>query len=286
MLNNGFRGFALIDDSICLRCTDMNANLEQNMLFFNHIMGLRDTMVDGAKREDNAESKRNIQQKFWRPGVKIIRGTLSFPLTASNVELFNYAKYATKFSLSLFYTCGTGIRVQECYIESFNININSGDIVNCSMSIVGRFFEGYKTPTNLMNTEKLVTWDSVSISVTKNDKVKDMAFQKFTLDIKNEIKAIYTSGGNNNYSLYPYEIRIGTQTTTGDFACYNDSSYVLPLTSETVPSKINISIGGVEPFFNQTLIAVILPLKRNGAIGPIISSYAFNAVGIYWDEGD
>ena len=121
-LKAGFIGLCEID-GLKVRVTNFNVNVRQEVQFYEHIIGLRDSIPSGLfpKKDDGSL---NAQRTFWRPGVKICAGSIAFPATAENLnKVFDLVKRGDDFTLRFNYSCNDVQRVfKSCKINSFVFN--------------------------------------------------------------------------------------------------------------------------------------------------------------------
>jgi len=311
-ITSGFKGLAYIDYSeytdvdsevesstvsVPIRCTDFGVNLEQDVKFYEHTIGLRDTIpTNGAqtKGEQTDPVDVNYQKYFFRPGVKIIRGSMGFPATIENLEtVFYLAKTGQNFKLTFYYDCNIKREYTKCKINSFTFNATAGDIITVTLDIIGRFItESYNKHTDYTVIQKLITWDVVKptiilnvlnssgtvVHTTLTDPIKTMEFT-----VNNNCIPIYTSGGNSKNSLFPLDIRVGMQEVTGSLSYYIKGTGINALSPNATTSTIKIYMEDPDalpdPFvFDHTLNVILKPIQRSGAIGAVISTLAF--VGI------
>lgn len=297
----GFKGLASITDnstSTSIRCTDFSVNLEQDVKFYEHTIGLRDTIpTNGAvtKGEQTDPVTVNNQKFFFRPGVKIIRGSMGFPATIENLELvFGLAKTGKTFKLVFNYDCNIKKEFTECKINSFTFSATAGDIITITLDIIGRYFtESYGANASYITGQKLITWDAIKPTVTLNtlntsgasvatsltDPIKTMEFT-----VNNNCIPIYTSGGNSSKNLYPHDIRVGMQEVTGSLSYYIKGTGANSLSPNATTSTIQIYISDPlatpNPFiFDHTLDVIMKPTQRTGAVGAIINTIAFVGIG-------
>ena len=64
-----------------IRCTAFNVVPRQEPLFYDHIIGLRDSIPSTVFDDKQDDGSLNAQKKFWRPSVKIYQGGISYPMT-------------------------------------------------------------------------------------------------------------------------------------------------------------------------------------------------------------
>ena len=287
LVNPGYIGIAQIG-SEKIRCSGFNVNPKQDIIFYDHIVGLRDsTPIDLNEGKgdiaDFGSFPNNLQKTMFRTGVKIIQGTMDFPLTENiGSEIFNLAAQGEWFDIDFDYDCESSRRFIDCKINTYSFSIVAGDIATVSLGIIGIGLEDYTTASivgNYTTAEKLVTWDKVDINVnaSQSGELWDN-LQSFEMTINNNIRPIYTSGSNQTTggavanNLNPLNLRVGMQHVTGTITKYNKK---YPTLSINGPVDIIVSFPQA---VNFTMRTIMKPMTVNGAIGPIISAYGYEAI--------
>jgi hypothetical protein len=275
-LKAGFLGLCEID-GLKVRVTDFNVNVRQEVQFYEHIVGLRDSIPSGLfpKRDDGSL---NEQRTFWRPGVKICAGSISFPATIENLEkTFDLVKRGDDFTLKFNYTCNDVERTFEyCKINSFVFTATAGDIPTIQIDIMGRHI-AESTGSNLWDdSQKLLTWDRVKITSISKDPA-----QMFTFNVNNNCLPIYTAGANDKSDLFPKKIRVGMQHVTGTIVYYVKGKPYEDLDKNTKSKilKIKIEDKCVRKRFDETLCVVYRPIERASNIGALLHTLPFVGVG-------
>ncbi len=62
----GYMGLAVVDGTQ-FRCTSFSVNPNQDVLFYNHVIGLKDTVPSDSATKGEDLSKINTQRRIWRP---------------------------------------------------------------------------------------------------------------------------------------------------------------------------------------------------------------------------
>ena len=277
----GYIGIAKIGSSQ-IRCTAFNVNPQQEILWYDHIVGLRDQLATGLDTKgiiDESDNPNVLQKTFFRPGVQIVQGTMDFPLTDRiSDHVFELAKTAKNFTLDFDYYCDASRRFLNCRVNSYTFSITAGDIATVSLDIMGtgmvettssRLVGDYDEP------EKLVTWDAVDIDVSSGDTGEQWdKLSSFDMTINNNVRPIYTSGANraNEKNLFPLELRVGMQHVTGTLVKYN-KEYITKSVYGTV--DIDVSYPDGVAFDMRT---VFKPMTAEGRTGPILSAYGYECV--------
>ncbi len=104
----GYMGYAEIG-GIKVRCSDFNVKLSQDVLFYDHIIGLRDSIPTDILESKGDVGAWNEQKLFYRAATKIVEGQVSFPLLETSANaFFEEAKTGDYFDLNLYYSCDVG----------------------------------------------------------------------------------------------------------------------------------------------------------------------------------
>lgn len=268
-----------------IRCTSFGLNTTQDAQFFNHVIGLNDTIPSGNTTKGESVGTVNTQRRIWRPSVIRLGGSLSFPATENSASaFFDEAVSGTYIpTLTYQYYCkdgGTGgsngqISFTECRVNGYDVNIQAGDILNITVDIAAKNAtqEG-SAGLSYITAEKMVTWDKVTIS-------SDPSFTQirgFSMKINNNIQNIYTcgTGSGENAGLLPADLRIGMQEVTGSISCYLDQGQrFIPTQTSTVNSINFIAAGGLSIKMN----VVFYTSQVEGMVGPIVCEIPFTGVG-------
>jgi hypothetical protein len=274
-LKAGFIGLCEID-GLKVRVTNFNVNVRQEVQFYEHIIGLRDSIPSGLfpKKDDGSL---NAQRTFWRPGVKICAGSIAFPATAENLDkVFDLVKRGDDFTLRFNYSCNDVQRVfKYCKINSFVFTATAGDIATIQIEVMGRHIKE-STGSNLWDeSQKLLTWDAIKITSISAHPV-----QMFTLTVNNNCLPIYTAGANDDDELFPKKIRVGMQHVAGNIVYYIKGRSYEDLDKNTRSNSLKIKAkdkcGGS---FSETLCVVYRPIERASNIGALLHTLPFVGVG-------
>jgi len=284
----GFIGVAIINNSIGdyppARCTEFSVNVKQEPLFYDHIIGLRDTIPTSiydikGDEDDYGEGPSNLQKILWRPGVKICQGGFSFPWTDDNLGLlWKEAITGASFDMNFQYACDLAREFTGCKVNSFNFKVASGDIVSSTLDIMAIHEDMADYSKETIDTPaKILTWDSVSIT---SDVIDSVDIVNFDFTINNNCMPIYTAGNNVGNSdtgsgdpLEAKEIRVGMQQLTGSISFYNLDSLAY-LDDISSPTSINVNVGG----FSFELTVVFKPMEQSASVGPVIRVLPFVGV--------
>jgi len=277
--NPGYLGIAVIN-SVSFRCTDISLVPSQDVVFYDHTVGLKDTVPAkgaGTKGASNELNYINKQKIVWRGSTISYAGSISFPVTnggsdctdnESNLPIiFNLAKYGNSFDIFITYNCLEARTFRGCKINTLSLSMTAGDIVTVTANIIAMDVEDSDPGDLFQVNQKMITWDKVILTAPQ-DSIDVSEAQAFSIEINNNIKTIYT---HNN--LKPRELRLGMQEVRGSITLYNNHGYlVLPLSDGDVTLGLNI--------FDLTtdINCVLQPSAINGAISSIFSVIPFVGV--------
>lgn len=272
-------------DGIKIRCTDFNINPSQNFLFYDHVIGLNDTVPTDNSTKGEEVGVIQTQKRIGRPSVISIGGGFSFPATgavsSNNFEkLFEHAKIGDYFTFDFQYHRGLGQdarRFIDCRVNQFTFSITAGDILNISVDIFAKDMEESGSVSNYQIAEKLITWDKVTVNA--DGVTGDSGIQGVEFSINNNIQNIYTVIPDQDNKLLPKDLRLGMQEVTGNISVYNipGQSFITTTTGST-----DISI--TAPGWSKTIKSILKPQEMGGTLGPIITSVPF--VGVDKPFGD
>jgi len=262
-INAGFIGYGNIAGKIT-RCNDFGVNKKQDILFYDHIIGLRDTIptsistIKGDGGDKNSTTQYNPQAMFYRYGTYIYQGGFTFPLTSNCANLlWEEARGGKDFNSEFFYGCNDVETYSNCKVNSYNLKIANGDVVTSSIDIIA-ISSNVSSSSHSLNTtsEALLKWDDVEIKFD-NTIVTDLANLEFT--INNSCIPIYTAN-----KLEAGSIRVGIQRLSGIVSSYGALS--------SFPSKIDIKIGNS---FSIKLDVLWKPTEKTASVGALIQQNPF-----------
>ena len=257
-----------------VRCTDFSVNVRQDVLFFDHTLGLRDSTPTSLSVVKGDSGAHNAQKKFWRASAKIVQGGFNFPLTSVNSgAMLNEAIYGGSFDMGFYYTCDMSRFLKDCKVNTYTFRAAAGEFATVSVDIMARHMDVGSGALPYTDVEKLLTWDSFNISGLGGGAI---SYIEFT--VSNACMPIYTAGKNlaGDFSqLEPSTIRVGMQSLTGTFGYYTaDSLDYLETSGE---KNIIITSGAA---FSANLTVLLKPMTQNAAIAaPVIRTVAFVGVG-------
>lgn len=277
----GYTGLMTAPLKLKLKSFDVNVN--QSLLFYDHTVGMRDTIaphIYGGKTSLEFVSK--PQNAICRPSNATINGSLSFPLTKGReTAFFNLAKTGDPFDLSFQYYCGaSALDFTGCVVDSYSISVESGGEVSCTVSIFAKSMapnseedsgsgEGSGGDSQGDINETIYCWADCSVTGGIG------CISAFSLEINNHCSTVFTAGSKGA----PYDIRCGIQEIKGEISQYNAGRSSYGVTGSTAIDPISFSVGALE----ISVPVIFIPVTRSGSpSGPIISRNPFMAVGDYW----
>lgn len=270
-------------DGTTFRVSDFSVQPSQEMLFYDHVIGLNDANYSTNVTKGEEPGFINVQKKLARPGTISIGGGFSFPATDGEggkalKTFLDRARDGDYFDLQFQYSrCETGMArtFTECRINQFSFSVTAGDIVNISVDILAKKMENRGTVSETEEVQKLITWDKVMVS--GNDLGGDVV-QSINFNVNNNAKNIYTnvsgSTGTPGAEFLPHDIRLGMQEVSGTVSIYNNRMVDF-LDSNTTNQSLTISAGDD---FNANLSVVYYPTQISAVVGPVIVSIPFIGV--------
>ena len=280
----GYMGLATIN-GLRIRCTSFTVNPNQDALFYDHVIGLKDTIPadSSTKGENLGPTYANTQKRIWRPSPISIGGGISFPATDNNLRnIFLLARYANYFDLDFMYYCKNGTtgqecrRFKDCRVNDFDFSVTSGDIVNVSMNVFAKNIEENVPFYHHTTPEKLITWDQSPVVVTSPSFViNHLHVNGINFKINNNVQNIYVARNiSTTDSLLPWDLRVGMQEVTGSLNIYLESGYEFIPINLASPSVIQISFPGM----TLSMSVVFKSNQIEGQVGPIITQLPFIGV--------
>ena len=288
ILRSGFMGEADVGGTK-IRCSSFSVNPSQDVLFYNHVIGLRDTVPsDESTKHVLPESSIavNTQRRIWRPSPITISGGIGFPATETSLKsLFNLARYAQYFDTTFVYYCnrvGIGEETRlfkDCRIGDFSFAVKAGDIVNLSSTISAKNvvasrgnYRGYT------KAEKIITWDKSLITITNAPfSISNFIIEGFDFKINNNLQTIHVANAVGTAypdSLLPFDLRVGMQEVSGDLTIYMEQGLEFIPFDLTTPTKITINL----PNLIINMDVVFRTNQMDGVVGPIITKLPFVGV--------
>ncbi len=265
-INAGFLGLANVNGTL-LRCQDFSMNPRQDALFYDHIIGLRDTIPStlfGRKGDVGGKNTINAQKIIWRPSVKICQGGISYPLIETD-PLFELAKRGIPFNLTFAYDCESARTFIDCVVNTYTFSVTAGDIATITADIMARTVNDADRLGRYNVESKIVTWDDFDITTTGGAGAE---IQSMTFTVNNNCKPVYTAGANNILNLNPLAIRVGMQEVSGSISYYGKGADLASMGGEGT-----ITLSSTE--FNVDLNVLFKPQERASSLGPVIAPLLF-----------
>lgn len=256
-----------------IRCTSFSINPNQTSLFYNHVIGLNDTVPNGDGTKGEAVGIIQTQRRIWRPSTVSISGSISFPATKDNIKaIFDYAKYGNYFDITFNYYCKEGKTFKYCRINGFELSVQSGDIVNISLDIVCKDIGDSTVEMTYNDAEKLITWDKVSVTGSGFD---SNGINGFSFKINNNAMPIYISqdpSSTDSTGLKPFDLRLGMQEVTGSIMVYLKAGEEFIDANGLVPITVTVDT------WSTTINAVFQSNRMDGLVGPVMTELPFVGV--------
>lgn len=284
LVRAGYMGLADLGGTQ-VRCTSFGVNPNQDVLFYNHVIGLKDTVpTDNATKGENlGATYANIQRRIWRPSPISIAGGISFPATETGLNsIFALARYANYFDINFNYYCSSGTTGDNvrlftgCRINGFDLSVVAGDIVNINTDVVCKNVSSSTSSASYRTPQKIVTWDKVQISLSGAPfSVTRTMIQGFSFKINNNIQTIYTAtSGKDTASLLPTDLRVGMQEVTGNLTVYIDAGKEFIPIDVSSPATLTV----IMPTLTLRMTVIFKSNQMEGQVGPIMTQLPFVGV--------
>ena len=286
-----------------LRCSDMNITPTQKALYYDHVIGLRDTIPSNSDTKGeitNSSLAINTQKKFWRASTIKYSGSLTYPAivyddcsgcqTNTLQKVFDIAKYGTYFNITLYYNCDNdngnlkGRKFTDCRIDNYSFTSTVGDVITINIEVVASDVVDTQMSVSdaiYSNIERFITWETMNLTVSGGGGVSapvDPGFsipsdliQSFDFNVANNINIIYTQE-----KLKPKDLRVGMQEVTGSLVLYNKKgTNIMPYDTLISPFYINVQ---TVCSFDETIRCVFEPSSIPGSTTTILSTIPFSGV--------
>ena len=292
MTYTGSCSFGIVDSDgnpvgskITYLCSNMSSSLDQKVLFFDHIVGLRDTIsmsatltsnVAGSKKGEADAATHNTQKKVYRYSPAIAKASFSGPIPADNFDkIFDAAIQGDTVETEMVFwkDNAPSVRVGKAKIDNFSIDIKAGGVVTFSVSLTGAEYELTENSTSqAADCQKLLTWDvcSVDASPITSDA------ESFQMTINNPVIPIYTtkwSSDDASGGMMPQKIRIGMQEVSGSIGVYGADTIHVTTTGDITVTLNNLL---------KKIKAAFVQPKDNASGGPYVRTIMFTGV----NDGD
>lgn len=208
---------------IKIPCTSMSTTLDQKLLFYDHVLGLKDK-ISGSTKTDGGSS--NPQKVIYRYSPALAKASVSAPIIVGGFDaLLQKAITGDELSAKLVsWKSGSAIEIKKARVSSLSLNVQAGDIAQFSAEIVGREYSATSSSSaGELDCKKLITWDQCEASGIGTD------IASFSLTINNPIIPIYTASWAES-GMMPKDLRIGIQEVSGTIGVYGFASVDTPTT--------------------------------------------------------
>lgn len=276
-----FTDTSLASGATTFLCSNMSSNLDQKMLFFDHILGLRDVSapsatltsnVAGTKKNESTTATGNIQKRIFRYSPAVARASFAGPVPVENFDkILTAAIEGSNVEVEMVYwKNGPSAKVGKAKIESLSIDLKAGEIATFSVGLVGAEYT-FETSANSQTADcqKLLTWDNCTVAATP----VTSAISSFQITINNPLIPIYTTKWSSTTDasggLMPQKIRIGMQEVSGAIGIYGPDTIDTP------------SLGTVKfalHTLTKTIQAAFVQPKDDGSGGLYVRTILFTGV--------
>lgn len=277
-IHKGYMGYANIGGTN-IRFGDANITVRQDVNIPDLVMG-------------------HFDRGAYNYGKIEIGGTISGPVTenfadnaGNSVWDWAYNRDScgalTPKEVALYYFCdagGNGSRTFPVLLaNSVNFSCAAGDVAQFSIEVIGADKPSWGGPVGgvtITDTEKLVTWDNVGLTITSGGVVvpTNALLSSFDFTVANNCEAFWALGSTD---LYPVEIVSGLRTITGSISAYDPQAF------DGVDSYggYDADSGRATMSFNigNTAVSFKVSFHRSEPVlnsGAIISTIGFTGTGI------
>lgn len=183
--------------------------------------------------------------------------------------------------------------------NSLNISCSAGDYARFSLGVIGATIgdtgadswetvDGTTAGYTNLTAEKLITWDKVRVAVTNSstdspetgeDAIaeSDIGFQDFSIDISNNVEAVYAIK-NSDQNLLPFALVPGIRQISGSLTVYNTPAVLGAATwDEYEAANVNtlqITLGD----FTFSVFVRFHRVQPTSQVGTITSTIGFTGV--------
>jgi len=259
-------------DGTFVRCSSFGVNPNNNPLFYDHVIGLNDTVPSDYATKSEDVGVIQTQKRVWRPSTISITGGLSFPATEISLQkFFSYAKYGNYFDFDFNYYCNIGKRFTNCRVNGFDFSAQAGDMATVSVDVIATEIENISGILSYQDPEKIINLPVVTLSNLPFD--MDQTFIKaISFKVNNNAMPIYVS--KDPPDLFPQDIRLGMQEVTGSILIYLKSGYEFIPTDLDTPTVITITAGT----WTTDINVIFASNNMEGMVGPIVTELPFFGV--------
>jgi hypothetical protein len=274
----------------------MSTVLDQKVSFYDHVLGLEDSITAAsgsnsyAKKGLNTNSggtgiggpiggmggsqsgsagSQNIQKRIYRYSPAIARASFSGPVPANGFDsLLAAAVNGTDVDANMTFWSQQALNatVKKAKVSTLSISIKAGEVAQFSAELVGaEYGTSSSANSSAADCQKLCTWDVCTVTATGI--TSDIS--SFDITISNPTIPIYTAKWTtDSYTngMMPQKIRLGIQEVTGTLGIYGPTSSPANRAG-TIDFKLN---GG-----GKTLHVIFNTPTDTGSGGPYIRSLSF-----------
>lgn len=261
-----------------LFCTSMGSKIESNPLFYDLVVGLRDSCVAGTTKGDGGDAAWGTtqhQRRIWRMSPWTVRTSFSGPVfTTSTVatefsHILSYAIHGKKIptARTTYWKDGWGHIIYDAFITNLNIDVMAGEPANYTVEMAGKDLDEHQGGSGDGPVcSKMITWDVCTIGCSA---ITDNFIQGYTLTINNPPIPIYTADNNNpDHPLAPSDLRLGIQEVSGTIKVYGLDTYF-----DQEDDIITITFPGISASFHATYSPS--DIQVSGGSSPVIYSIPF-----------
>lgn len=252
-----------------LWCNNMSAKFDSSPKFYDHIMGLKDSLSHGAKKEGSGTT---TQKRVFRYSPGVGRATLSGVVPEDWIpELMSHAINGTKGDAELrYFNMGDGQTVKDAVVASLTVSANAGDVVSFNAELIGKDVTA-SAGDNAVTCSKLLDWTRFKVQVSG----VSLPVSSFSITINNNPIPIFTAANWDK----PLAIRIGMQEVTGTISFYGTAS-LWGDGHSTDPTSL--TFGSSKKTY--TLDVAFTPPSGQADTGPYVTTVSFTGAkdGVLW----
>ena len=265
-------------NGMTLPVTSMGSHVEGSILFYDPVVGIRDTCVVSGTKGDGGDASWGTtqnQRRTFRNSPQIGKVKFGGPVFTSGgppVEFLTLlscaANAATMSGSTCFWYGGDGHDFDGGFITSFGLSVNAGGSASYTCEITAKNM----TPRTgsaaaAIDCSKIVTWDTCGVT---SSLLSSYSVEGLSLNIANPPQPVYTAANNNpSGDLFPADLRLGIQDVTGSVSIYGFQSFL-----ETDVDTLQVSIGDAS-FALYVTYAPSTTDTTSGSI-PVICSIPFH----------
>jgi len=238
-------------------CREVSVNIESKPTFYDHTIGLQESkkgiVVNGISKAGT-----KIQKKYYRYSPVLPKASISGPLTVKNLNtLLGLAEWGGSSGGNVIdgvdvevvmWKNGVKQTLKSAFLQTLSIDIRAGDVASFSADFVGKDVDTAtgQAVMEIAVQERLLTWDAIRISLAAptydnpqggeffGSSGSDWGIASFSISVNNPVGPIYTA---NTANIYPKELRLGIQDTTGSISIYGVNSFL------QAHADINMAVG-------------------------------------------